>query len=440
MAERSAATACQVGTLRKEYAMQKHMKLIAGLMLLICTTTAAADSLTTKELKVTIQDLKTRLSKLEEQMKKQDELEAKQAEFSKALDAIPADVRNRGTLPKWLDDLNFSGDLRLRYQGECFSGRRRKTRNRARFRARFGFQKYWLDKQMEVGVRLASGTNDDPTSTNQTFDGYFSEKQIWIDLAYAKYSPNWMKGFTIIGGKMKNPLVCTDLVWDSDVNPEGVWAQYKHKLNSFEPFINAGYFILDESNRGEDTILVAYQLGFNWKPAKDIKWTFAATYYDFDHYDTSYYQAGGNNEVGGQLAAGKFHMINLTNKVGFKAFGLPMKAYFDFIHNCGNEDPTPGYGGQDNGYAVGLKVGKNKKKGNWSASYKYAFIQANATAGALNDSDFGRANRKGHVWGAKYNITDSLTIGGKVFWTEPVTGANQNQRDVTVQADLVWKF
>ena len=133
-------------------------------------------------------------------------------------------------------------------------------------------------------------------------------------------------------------------------------------------------------------------------------------------------------------------IINITNILGFKAFGLPMKTYFDFIHNCGDEDRSMGYSGQDNGFAFGLKVGKNKKKGDWSAGYKYAYIEANATPGAFNDSDFGHANRKGHTLGAKYNLTDSLTIGGKLLYTEPITGSSENQRDTTVQLDLVWKF
>ena len=117
-----------------------------------------------------------------------------------------------------------------------------------------------------------------------------------------------------------------------------------------------------------------------------------------------------------------------------------MSVYFAWVHNCGDEDSDPEYSDQSDGYAVGLKVGKNKKKGDWSASYKYAYIEANSTAGAFNDSDFGHANSKGHVFGGKYNLADFLTLGGKVFYTEPVTGSHENERDVTVQADLVWKF
>lgn len=271
------------------------------------------------------------------------------------LSEMNADAAGRSLLPAWLEALTFFGDLRLQYWGEVWNTGA-KNRNRLRFRLRFGIRKYWLDKQLEIGFRLASGSDDVPTSTNQTFTGHFTTKNIWIDRAYAKYKPNWLKGLMLIGGKMANPFVHTDLVWDTDVNPEGFWGEYRLKVCSAEPFVGVGYFIMNESGGAHDTIL-----------------------------------------VGGVLAAGQFHVINLTNIVGFEAFGLPMKAYFDWVHNCGDEDNDEDWDCQDTAYAVGLKIGKNKKKGDLSFSYKYAYIEANATPGALNDALFESSNRKGHV-------------------------------------------
>ncbi|MFO7902329.1 MAG: putative porin, partial [Pirellulaceae bacterium] len=76
-------------------------------------------------------------------------------------------------------------------------------RNRARFRLRFGIKKTWLDDQIEVGFRLASGSDDDPTSTNQSFDNFWSTKPVWIDLAYATWRPKAIKGLTVTGGNRK---------------------------------------------------------------------------------------------------------------------------------------------------------------------------------------------------------------------------------------------
>jgi len=424
--------------------------------LLVFACAAFADEANTEDMVKTIKALQ---AQVKQQAERLNELEAKaarqQESWAKIAKEIADDAGKRPDVPGWLDNLKFYGDLRLRYQGECFSGRpegdSEKKRNRLRFRLRFGIKKTWLDEQLEVGFRLASGSCPAANSTNQSFDDHFTEKPVWIDLAYAKYRPNWLKGLTVIGGKMENPLVHTDLIWDSDVNPEGLWVQYAHAFNSFEPFANVGYWILDEnyySPTGIDTdphtlrdvILFTYQVGFHWAITKDIKWTCAGTYYDYDHYDVSFWDDGGNHEVDGRLMARQFHMINFTNKVGFKLLDLPWKAYFDIVCNCGEQDRDTDYDDQGVGYAVGLKVGKNKKKGDWSVGYKYAYIEANCTPGAFNDSDFGGTNRKGHVWSGVYNLTDFLTVGARVFWTEPVTGPHDDERDVLTQVDLVWSF
>ncbi len=38
------------------------------------------------------------------------------------------------------------------------------------------------------------------------------------------------------------------------------------------------------------------------------------------------------------------------------------------------------------------------------------------------------------------DVFDFLTFGGKLVHTEPIAGSSKNQRDTTVQADLIWKF
>jgi len=418
----------------------------------ICVGPLWADTAEVEDMKSSIAGLKAHLADQERRLAELETAQQRDAEYAKVIEELRADAAGRPGGPAWLENLKFSGDLRLRYQGECFSGNNDKNRNRARVRLRFGFVKKWMDDQMEVGFRLASGEStarngqhilSDATSTNQTLTDNFSEKSIWIDRAYAKYTPNGaFKGLTIIGGKFGVPLVSTNLIWDGDVNLEGAYVEYKRAFGCVEPFAGVGYFIAQESGGGHDVILTAYQGGARVKFTEDVKWTSAATFYDYDHYDEGYLNAYGNRvAVDGDLAAGQFHVINFTNFVDFKVFDLPWTAYLDYAHNCGNSDQLDAWDDQDDAYAVGLKVGKNKKKGDWSAGYKYAYIEANSVPGGFNDGDFGHSNRKGHVWNAAYNLTDYLTLGGAVLWLEPVIGdAIENQRDTVVQADLIWKF
>jgi len=436
--------------------MKTCLKLVVAGVVLYSATAMAAPA-TMEEMKSTIDALQV---KLKAQQSRLDQLETKvsqdmKLEMAKIAKELAADADKQAPGPAWLENLTFSGDFRLRYRGECgddadagsADARKKKNRNRAQFRLRFGFIKTWLDEQLTVGFRLASGEADSPlqdptdtrpTYTDQTFTGLFSRKSIWIDRAYAIYKPKAIPGLVVAGGKVGIPFVHTDLIWDEDVGAEGFWAQYSKAFGPIEPFINAGYFVAYE--RGPylddqyDTILMFYQLGMNWQLCKELKWTFAASYYDYDHTNL----ATGAESLG-------FQMINLTNKFAFSAFNLPWEVYFDYVRNCDNRLTVANDGNADEGLAVGVKVGKNAKKGDWSAAYKYAYIEQYCTVPNWNDFDFGGTNVRGHVIRATYNLTDFLTLGGSVFITQTVGDTSSNEslsgvEQVTSIVDLTWDF
>jgi hypothetical protein len=448
---------------------------MAAGVVLACAALAPAAEPDGEDLRTTIEALK---AKLRDQEIRLAELEGQQAAQNASLAKIAKDMAdsaaNQPAGPSWLENLNFAGDLRLRMERDGFSGSARpdsKADNRARFRLRFGVIKTWLDDQMEVGFRLASGSDNNPITTNQTFETNFEKHPVWIDRAYARYAPRCAPGLTVIAGKMANPLVSTDMIWDTDVNPEGAWVQYKPKFGDVSPFVNVGMWSLSERvqhKHGLDDVsgggtavdytlvnatLMSYQAGVDWQIQKDVKWTLAATYYDFSGYGQTYSRAGGNTETTETLTSplgatstykrvSDFRMIDMISQLSWKLCDLNWSAYVDIVHNCADNVAVADYRGQDNGYAAGLKVGQNKKKGDWSVAYKYAWIEANCTPGAFNDSDFNGTNRRGHVIGGVYNLTDDLTLGLTVFLTEPIAGptASADYRDTTTMADLVWKF
>ncbi len=351
-----------------------------------------------------------------------------------ALEAGQSVAAPAGSTPAWLENVTFFGDLRLRYHFSCISEGGGQE-NKGRFRLRIGAKKTWLDKQLETGFRLASGSDSAPNSTNQTFTGNFSEKNVFIDLAYAKYKPQSLDGLTVIAGKMKNPFFHTDMLWDADVNPEGVHAVYKYDgLGDIVPFASFGFFILAENSPAlGDATLHAYQIGGTWNVVEGLKWTSAVAYNDFGHYENNFTFANSNTVAGGRLSAEEFNVLNFTNKVGFKAFALPVNVYIDLARNV-----KGAISDMNNALAFGCKIGKNKKKGDWSANYKYAYIEANATPAAFNDGDFGNTNRKGHKWGGKYNLLNDVTAGVNMFYTQAVSEGVGAQ--FLLLADLIWKF
>jgi len=404
--------------------------------------------------------IKALTERVEAQDKKISSLESKltdealqtqrQEEIAKIVSDMRQDASKQGVLPDWLENLRFFGDFRLRYEFHDRGGQRPsfKERSRIRYQLRFGFEKTWLDDQMKVHFRIATSDNGaNPATRNQTATGNFTPKNIWLDRAYAQYTPNSVPGLTFIGGKQPVPVVHCDMTFDSDVTPEGLAAAYSRKipqLGGIEAFLIYAHFVMVERNQGlgagvkswGDSVINVYQGGFNADLPFGIKGTFAGTWYDTENYE----DAGLANNSWNRNT----QIANAIAVLKFQAFGLPFKVYGDWVHNESEQDQTFDLENADDGYAFGAKVGENKKQGDWSAGWQYKYIEANAFPGALNDTDFAAgtgsgSNRKGNVIRGTYNITDDLTARTSFFFCEPVVG-NTSEEDLIIQFDLKWRF
>ena len=352
---------------------------------------------------------------------------------------------------KWLKGLKFKADFRLRYQGEWWEftdsdGREcENDRQRGRFRLRLGFTKKYKDDGLEVGFRLASGSSDDPTSTNQTMESNNSKKPVWIDLAYVKYSPPALPGLTFAGGKVKNPFVHTDILWDSDVNMDGLYQSFELSEGTVRPFVTMAQMFLDENkmDADHDSGMLAGQAGIKLKTG-GFSAALAAAYYDFDEFEKSYRKAHGNPvDSNGVLAAGDFNVFDLVAQFGVKAGPVPIKVILDWAINTGDDARGDGeFEGKDTALAAHLKVGKCKKKHDWEVKYKFAYIEANAAPGDFCDSDFGHANRKGHKLSVGYQPFKKASLHLTGLMTEPkdVLDGAESHRHFTIQADLKVKL
>ena len=391
-----------------------------------------------------------------------------------------------GGSDKWLKGLSFKGDLRLRYDGmQNTSGDPAEAddRNRFRYRLRFGFEKQFSE-EMKAGFGLASGENVsgsqvDPTAVNTTFDNLFNFKDVYIEKAYATYLPNWAKigpvsRFEVTAGKFWNPFErgASDLVWDRDLKPEGIYESVDFgifenpdlKLNGYA---TAGQFVLNESaSSGGDAELFAQQLGFITEfPGllfdKPLGIHSAVSYYSFlDYAQSSNFMIGttslarGNPNASGnplELDTGDFEVLEIYNELQLDTFGLPFRPFIDWAVNLDNacvsgECITSPGTNENNAYALGTKIGKLDKKYSWELSYTYKRVEANSIMGAFFDSDFGNighADRRGSVIKASYALTDNLQLNLSGYLVNNLNTGTAGIRDEEqrrLQSDLVWKF
>jgi hypothetical protein len=108
-------------------------------------------------------------------------------------------------------------------------------------------------------VGLASGFDESATSTNQDETGAFSSKPIWLDLAFFDYHPASVEGLHLLGGKIKQPYYFpgdSDLLFDTDVRPEGIAATYDKTLREGLKFFGvvAGHYVQERSTEADTSL------------------------------------------------------------------------------------------------------------------------------------------------------------------------------------------
>ena len=391
------------------------------------------------------------------------------------------EAEESGKSSAWFERIKVSGDLRLRHDTqwrEEKNGATEYARHRERFRLRIG-AKAKTSENTEVGFRLATGSGFQNT-TNQSADAHARGKGIFVDKAYATWKATDM--LTITGGKHSRPLFTSSLVWDSDVNPEGLSESYSIPItDTAELFANLGQWFIEEldlKDAGDsDPSLLVYQIGSTVSPSKKTKLQFAVTYYDFVHIEefrhgdlsdkTSF--IGYNHKYGQQMIfdrdeklLNEFKCLEFGFKLSMKdILPAPVSLFGSYIANLesdigrliangvdpGDSDPNDlsVYGGsdRDSGWQVGFSVGSKKSQGDRYMKYFYQELEDYAFPAVFVDSDFhgGGTNNKGHYIQGLYLLTDKIQAKVTGFLTQRESESKDGQKDENrIQLDVILKF
>ena len=332
----------------------------------------------------------------------------------------------------WTDRIDFSGDIRFRYEGidEEFEV----ERNRMRFRSRFGFTATAGD-DLKVILRLATGGGN-PVSTNQSFDDGFSTKDIGVDLAYVDWKIS--DGLNFYGGKMKNPLFkagSVPLVWDSDLTPEGFALRYSSGMF----FGTVGGFSVEERSSSDDSLLYVIQGGLKFPIGENNRLTVGAGYFGYTNTtgNAAFYngKAKGNTlDVNDQYVF-EYKDTEIFAQLDTRIADWPLQL---FAHYAKNNEVSS----QDTAVAYGAKLGASKDKGQSQFTWIYQDIEADSVIGTFNDSDFGGGgtDSRGHILKGKYGFSKKIFVGG-TFFVNRVERFQGIQHDyIRIQLDLEIKF
>ena len=321
-----------------------------------------------------------------------------------------------------ITEMELYGDLRLRYDyragetkgtgpvaspGAGVAGTNDwQERERERYRLRLGLRGTLLDDWF-FGVRLetANGSRstnvtfgDDTASSTPGGGGPFEKNSdtVYIGQAYGGYKG--FPGFTFTAGRMPNPLVTTRMVWDPDINPEGLAEQWKHTFvfgaepppppslskdsskdgkavvgPPQEPFLrldvfaNFGQFVYDDANPenplgaratttanggtqlvpNTDAFLLAWQVGAKFNFPHNFYFQLAPTMYNYtgdgDTFNIHYvggdpHLTNADSLATNQTGINSLLVFDMPVEFGWKAWGIPMRIFGDFATNFEGDD------------------------------------------------------------------------------------------------------
>jgi len=351
----------------------------------------------------------------------------------------------------WAANTVISGDVRIRQERIEVQGKQptEQTANRQRYRARIAAVSQ-VTPSVEAGIRLATGNSNDVRSTNQDMNNYFTKKDIWLDRAYINWHPENVPGLKMIGGRMSQPWVKvaeTEMIWDNDINPEGLAVQYSRKFGQTNVFGSGGVFTAKDNVTGSgpqfdnDLRLYYGQLGTNLFPGDSFKLTLGGTLFHYFHDEFGVPGAPGSGGNPGLQTNGntstQFQLYEGFGQLDILGLPLPLSLYTQYVTNPNANGPQKD---EDSGYLVGLltrvwEIGVN---------YQYRDVERNAVVGAFTDSDFasGFTASHGHKLQLSYNIAKNFQFATTYFLTEsdasnaPFTGSDTD----TLQFDFIASF
>jgi hypothetical protein len=311
------------------------------------------------------------------------------------------------------DPLNFAGDFRLRHerttkQEPGSQPNVRDPRNREVVRFRFGMSKR-INGLFNFGARLATGSPDDPNTTDITLGDFVNDLTISLDRVYMELT---YKNLFLTGGKFANPLRATELVWDGDVNLQGFGGSYTFSgSKKIIPKLTGVYYVIDEQTTNPDSYMLGGQMQFAINASPNLSLTLAGAYYDYSIKSLANANSGDllSNFLtpDGKAYLSDFDLLDVIATVDYRGLGerFPVRLVGDVVKNNG------AVRGEDAGFAIDLYVGKISKKKDWRFQYGYALAENDAILAAFShDNTTLASNYEQHTLGVDYVVVENTTL------------------------------
>lgn len=377
---------------------------------------------------------------------------------------VAKNERYEAVQARFLDRIDFSGDFRGRLENFWFDrdalGGERDNRHRGRYRLRLQ-GKARINDSVTAIFRLASGQGG-ARSRNTTFGEKddFQPDSLFVDRAYLEVRAPLEQDIRLRIGKMANPLRWKHgkdyLVWDPDITPEGVSAQWSGRAMGLDLFATAAYFVLDEDAAAQDANLLAFQGGFEKRVSDTVRFGGRATWYGFRSLGSDgdsdgipdFFQRGAafGNLATADRPGDDIDAIELAGWVRCACIeDWPVLLYGHVVQNLSASSRVTGRK-EDTGWLVAVEVGDKRRHGKLGIGYTR--LEADSFPAITIDSDLTDAhtNRRGlTAYGARQILANtdlrfSFFVGDAVradaLHAQSVSGSDR----MRLRTDIVVSF
>ncbi len=393
-----------------------------------------------------------------------------------AQSASAKQAANKGKIKigSFIDNATIYGDIRVRYEhrdGEdlVVPVSNTENRDRGRYKITLGIKTeatnfFYTDLALAMGQR---GRSDNSTfgaanipGGQGTIIGSNNKEVVYVKRAVLGWHGlDWL---TVEAGRVANPLYTTEMVWDKDLNLEGLTEQLNYTVGNAELFGNFGQSLysgdaLNFNNGAADTpsaFLFAWQGGAKYKISDELSAKAAVTLYTYTH-DSNAVSGGavsanrvfspgiGNGAIAAAGSGANLGAINglmpleIPFELNYKASSqYTVSGFGDYVKNLDGSDRQKAAcnaglvgnynaaartavcngGTDDNAWLLGAGLkyaqGKEAAAGDWQARIWWQSVGVYALDPNTVDSDFmdSRLNMEGVVFKAQYNVEDNVFL------------------------------
>ncbi len=289
--------------------------------------------------------------------------------------------------------------------------------------------------RFKIGVRAVGDLGTDHNEDNpKNFDNYRS-RGASLERYYVEAKPGPL---TVRAGSFGMPLVSSEMIWDRDIQSQGLAAAWEIPAGGTSTLTLAAAGFYGPQRDGDHTRVGAGQLVFRTGDPGRLAVEAAGSYWRFDPDDLqpAYIRQNYSKVVGNErLFVSRFRIVDALVRLRFAIGKVPVAVGLDGAVNLGVRDEASH---EKSALEGSVSAGRLGTPGDWRVFCTYQYVERDAVLGAYTTDDWWF-----HSWHRGSRAGVGVTIFPQVFVQATVMFQKRLDLPVTlnrVMVDLVKMF